>query len=127
MKEKERKERNKTMDSIGETGLSGSRLVGVSSVEFFHQVRGMAHFVHGKPGSFFISTFITQPPDIVEQLASSAFVDFGIEDFGYFVFEIAFDFDWRGRRLGTVRDGTRCVRFEHGDMEYGVYGSEFFG
>jgi len=113
MKEKERKERNKTMDSIGETGLSGSRLVGVSSVEFFHQVRGMAHFVHGKPGSFFISTFITQPPDIVEQLASLAFVDFGI--------------DWRGGWLGTVRDGTRCVQFEHGDMEYGMYGSEFFG
>jgi len=54
-------------------------------------------------------------------------VDFGIKDFRYLVFKIAFDFDWRRRRLGTVWDGTRCVRLEHGDMEYGVYGSEFFG
>jgi len=48
----------------------------------------------------------------------SAFVDFGIEDFGYLVLEIAFDLDWRRWWLSTVRDGTRCVRFEHGDMEY---------
>jgi len=86
----------------------------------------MAHFVRGKPGSFFIGTFVTQPPDIVEQLASSAFVNFGIKDFGYLILEIALNFDWRGWRLGTVRDGTRCVQFEHGDMEYGMYGSEFF-
>jgi len=26
-----------------------------------------------------------------------------------------------------VRDGTRCVRLEHGDVEYGMYRSEFFG
>jgi len=23
-----------------------------------------------------------------------------------------------------VRDGTRCVQLEHGDMEYGMYGSD---
>ena len=47
------------MDLIGKTGLSGARLVRVSSVEFFHQVRGMAHFVRGEPGSFFIGTFVS--------------------------------------------------------------------
>jgi len=35
--------------------------------------------------------------------------------------------DEHGWRLGMVWDGTRCVRFEHGDMEYRMYGSEFFG
>ena len=47
------------MDLIGKMGLTGARLVRVSSVEFFHQVRSMAHFVRGEPGSFFISTFVT--------------------------------------------------------------------
>jgi len=45
------------MDLIGKTGLSGARLVRVSLVEFFYQVRGVAHFVRGEPGSFFIGTF----------------------------------------------------------------------
>jgi len=35
--------------------------------------------------------------------------------------------DEHGWRLSMVWDGTQCVRFEHGDMEYRMYGSEFFG
>jgi len=46
-------------DLIGKAGLSRSWLVRVPSVEFFHQVHGMAQFVRREPGSFFISTFIT--------------------------------------------------------------------
>jgi len=57
----------------------------------------------------------------------SAFVNFGVEDLSYLIFEIAFDFDWCGWRLGTVQDGTRCVQLEYGDMEFRMYGSEFFG
>jgi len=55
------------------------------------------------------------------------FVNFGVEDLGYLIFEIALDFDWRGWRFSTVWDGTRCVWLEDGDMEYGMYRSEFFG
>jgi len=47
------------MDLIGKMGLSRAQLVRVSSVEFFHQVCSMAHFVRGEPGSFFIGTFVT--------------------------------------------------------------------
>jgi len=55
------------------------------------------------------------------------FVDFGIENLSYLIFKIAFDFDWRGWRLSTVQDGTRCVQLGYGDVEYRMYGLEFFG
>jgi len=49
---------NKRQQMENLMGLSRSQLVRVLSMKLFHQVCGVAHFVYGKPGGFFISTFV---------------------------------------------------------------------
>ena len=41
---------------------------------------------------------------IVQEFAMSVVVNFGIKDFGDFVFEFSFDFNQRWGRLGVVRN-----------------------
>ena len=84
-------------------------------------------FVSGKPREFFIGALVTRPPDVVQELASTSSVDFGVEDFGYFVFEVSVDFDRRRRGYDAIRNFVRGVGLELRDVEDGVNTSEGVG
>ena len=81
-------------------GLRGpwSRFGRVGRVKFGDDLGCVTEFGREHPGHLLISAFITSPAGQVQEVTvSSASVYLGVKDFGYFVLDVAVDFDWRRR------------------------------
>jgi len=44
-------------------------------------------------------------------------VNFGVEDFRDFIFELVVDFNWGWRRLGMIQNLVQSCKFQLGHME----------
>ena len=77
----------------------------------------MFEYCSWQPRVFFVCTFIPCPADKVQEPTSPLVIDLGVEDCHDFIFAFAVDFDWRWRRLGTIRNDVRSCGFQLGDME----------
>lgn len=90
-------------------------------MKFGEGFRGIEKFGGRKPVVFVLGAFVTGPSDVVQERLLSALIKFGVEDFGDFVLEVTFNFDWRRWRWGSVRNVARRMWLEHGNMVDGMY------
>ena len=104
------------------TGFSG-----ISLMELFKELFCVGEVGGSSPLIFFVSTFITHPAYVVEQLASgpASEVIFRVQDFANFIFDIAVDFDRFGRWQLLIRESVWNGRLNLQDVEDGVNESEF--
>ena len=67
-------------------------------MKFGDDLRHVTEFGRKHLGHLLISAFITSPMDQVQEVTvSSASVYLGVKDFGYFVLDVAVNFNWRRR------------------------------
>ena len=104
------------------TGFSGIMLM-----ELFKELFCVGEVGGSSPLIFFISTFITHPVYVVEQLTSrpASEVVFRVQDFADFIFDIAVDLDRFGRRRLSIRESVWNGWLDLQDVEDGVNESEF--
>ena len=104
------------------TGFSGIMLM-----ELFKELFCVGEVGGSSPLIFFISTFITHPAYIVEQLASRPALEviFRVQNFADFVFNIAVDFNRFGRWRLSIRESVWNRRLDLRDMEDRVNELEF--
>ena len=104
------------------TGFSGIMLM-----ELFKELFCMGEVGGSSPLIFFVSTFITHPAYVVEQLASRPALEviFQVQNFVDFVFNITVDFNRFGRRQLSIRESVWNGRLDLQDVEDGVNESEF--
>jgi hypothetical protein len=70
--------------------------------------------------SFVVVVGVSFPLDKVEKRISVSSVEFRVEDYFDFVFELTFDFDRRRKWLYAVRNSVRGMRFEQHNVKYRV-------
>ena len=104
------------------TGFSG-----ISLMELFKELFCMGEVGGSSPLIFFISTFITHPVYVVEQLASrpASEVVFRVQDFADFVFDIAINFNRFRRQWLLIRESVWNGRLYLQDVEDRMNESEF--
>ena len=85
------------------TGFSGIMLM-----ELFKELFCVGEVGGSSPLIFFVSTFITHPVYIVEQLASRPALEvvFQVQNFTDFVFNITINFDMFGRQQLLIRESV---------------------
>ena len=114
------------------SGMVGSEMIrtgfsGITLMELFKELFCVGEVGGSSPLIFFVSTFITHPVYVVEQLASgpASEVVFQVQDFADFVFDIAVDFDRFRRWWLSIRELVWSGGLNLRDVEDGVNESEF--
>ena len=104
------------------TGFSG-----ISLMELFKELFCVGEVGGSSPLIFFVSTFITHPVYVVEQLASgpASEVIFRVQNFADFVFNITVDLNRFGRRQLSTRESVWNGGLDLRDVEDGVNELEF--
>ena len=107
--------------------MIGTGFSRVSLMELFKELFCVGEVGGSSPLIFFISTFITHPAYVVEQLASrpASEVIFQVQNFADFVFDIAIDFDRFRRQWLSIRESVWNRRLNLQDVEDRVNESEF--